>query len=314
MAGQVTAAQTIGDLLLREGLITHAQLENALARQKETEQPLVRILVETGILDETKRLNFFKKQFGVPMISLQSVKIDPILYTYVPAPLARKNHLVPVKLDRDGLVIAMEDPSDLLMLDNLKEIVGLRIKPVIAPSQEINEALAGYPEEKPPETPQAAGKFDPGIRMLRYFFMPVMSISMLFGIFIALAYSSSFQDWVKQQFADSATRSSQVFTLFLYFFLTWGVWTIIMYEIQGVVFDDLQWKPMDEAGEPRAQSKAMVLSLVLGFFGVDRFYLGYTLVGLIKLLTLGFFGIWWILDIIFLAGNRIPDAYGRPLM
>jgi TM2 domain-containing membrane protein YozV len=299
---------------LREGLITNAQLDMALARQKETNKPLMRILVESGFIDETRRLNFFKRQFGIPLISLEGIQIDPILYTYIPGPIARRHHLVPVKLDRDGLVVAMEDPSDLVLIDNLKELVGLRIKPVVAPSAEIAAALEGYPEEEVPEKViERAERFDPAVRFFSWFFLPIMSAALLAMLAGMLTLYEPFQRWLQNQLADNVTKNAQAFTVFLYFFLTWGVWTIIMFEIRGLVFDDLQWRDPAELGPPRKRKKALLLSLLLGWLGADRFYLGYTRMGVLKLVTLGLFGFWWIFDLLLLLANKIPDAAGRPL-
>jgi hypothetical protein len=299
-------------LLLREGLINGVQLDAALARQRETDQPLMRILVETGTIDETKRLNFFKRQFGVPMVTLQSAEIDPILYTYIPAHTARKHRLVPVKLDRDGLVVAMEDPSDVVLLDNLRDVAGLRIKPVVAASEEIAEALEKYPEPKVEEAPVAlASEFDYAVRFFSYLFLPIMSALMLVGIFLLVVFNPDFQGWLREHLQSSSARSSQYFTLFLYFFLSWGVWTILMYEVRGLVFDDLEWRAMDEVGDEKERSKAVMLSVFLGFLGADRFYLGYRRMFLLKLFTLGLLGIWWILDAFLMVGGQIPDAAGR---
>jgi len=58
---------------------------------------------------------------------------------------------------------------------------------------------------------------------------------------------------------------------------------------------------------------ALLLSILVGTLGVDRFYLGYIGLGIVKLLTAGGCGIWWIVDIILIATNKMTDAQGRPL-
>lgn len=65
--------------------------------------------------------------------------------------------------------------------------------------------------------------------------------------------------------------------------------------------------------KPRSWRVALLLSLFLGFFGVDRFYIGRTRSAVVKLLILGGFGAWWLSDLILIASEYRKDAWGRPL-
>jgi TM2 domain-containing membrane protein YozV len=60
-------------------------------------------------------------------------------------------------------------------------------------------------------------------------------------------------------------------------------------------------------------STALILSIILGTLGIDRFFLGYTVLGIVKLITLGGFGIWWLIDIFLIATNKLTDAKGQAL-
>ena len=67
------------------------------------------------------------------------------------------------------------------------------------------------------------------------------------------------------------------------------------------------------AGGDRSWAVALLLSVLLGPLGADRFYLGYGGTGVLKLLTCGGFGLWWVIDVLLLLTNGLPDAAGRPL-
>ncbi len=65
--------------------------------------------------------------------------------------------------------------------------------------------------------------------------------------------------------------------------------------------------------ERKSWTVALLLSIFLGVLGIDRFYLGYTGKGILKLITGGGLGIWWLIDLIKIATNKLPDANGQPL-
>jgi TM2 domain-containing membrane protein YozV len=67
------------------------------------------------------------------------------------------------------------------------------------------------------------------------------------------------------------------------------------------------------AGERKSWVVALILSILFGSLGVDRFYLGYIGLGAVKLITCGGLGIWWLVDLILIAMNNLPDANGNPL-
>jgi TM2 domain-containing membrane protein YozV len=70
---------------------------------------------------------------------------------------------------------------------------------------------------------------------------------------------------------------------------------------------------MEENTSDKSFTTALLLSLFVGAIGVDRFYLGYTGLGIVKLLTLGAFGVWWVIDFIMIATGSLKDSQGRAL-
>ena len=68
---------------------------------------------------------------------------------------------------------------------------------------------------------------------------------------------------------------------------------------------------MEQPAQPKDWTTVLLLSIFLGTLGVDRFYLGYTALGIVKLVTLGGCGIWWLIDLIMIIQNKLPDAQGQ---
>ena len=240
--------QTLGEMLLREGLISHDQLEEAMKRQKVTEKSIGQILVEMGVITESVKMSFLKKKFGYEFYNFENKEIDPLVLSYLPKPYALKYHIVPVNIERSGLVVAMDDPSDLTLLDNLKTTVGMPIRPVIASTADIDEALRQYPETK---EDFYISSVPPSFlfRVLRYTFFPIFGFLPLLIFIALLRFSESF---VKTVTKITQTGSSFSFDVFLYTLLGWGLWIIILWEIDGLIIEKKNVhisKPTEESEE-----------------------------------------------------------------
>jgi hypothetical protein len=227
-------AETLGDMLLREGIISRGQLDEAVKRQKAaSEKSVGQILVEMGVITESVKMSFLKKKFGYEFFTLGDKKVDLVLLSYIPKHYAEKYHVVPVGLDKGVLIVAMDDPSDLSLLDNLKTTVGMPIRPVITSATDIDDILKLYPEGKeeyiiittPPSTLY---------RTFKYLFLPVLGFFPLLVFIGLLNFSEGF---VKAVTKITQAGSSFSFDVFLYTLLGWGLWITIIWEINGLIFE-----------------------------------------------------------------------------
>lgn len=221
----------LGDMLLREGLVTNEALEEALRRQRQTDLPLGRILVEMNAITESVKLNFFQKRFGSEIVSLRDHQIPDILYSYIPRQLAMKARVVPYKMEGDTLVVAMEDPSDLVTLDNLKAQTGLKIRPMVASSSDIETVLDAYPHIEEEEAVVVAPAKRLGGRLFKYLFFPVMAFLPLLIMGFLLVFSRRFQRFLLN---PPEAWGFATFDLVLSIMLLWGLWALIVYEIDGL--------------------------------------------------------------------------------
>ena len=131
----------LGDLLVAEGLITDAQLRQALADQKGKTDKLGTILVGLGFITEEQLIGFLSRQYGIPSITLGNLDIDPETLRLVPAHIAKKYEVMPVKRIGGTLTLAMADPTNVFALDDVAFMTNLQILPVVAPQAAIRRAL-----------------------------------------------------------------------------------------------------------------------------------------------------------------------------
>ena len=136
------AYMRLGDLLIAAGAITEEQLQTALQTQKQSGQRLGDVLIDSGIITQRQLIDALQMQLGVDYIDLTRVSIPVELAKYVPRAIAKKYCVVPVKLVKDELYVAMSDPLDFVAQEELKSASRRQIVPMIATRRAVEQAIA----------------------------------------------------------------------------------------------------------------------------------------------------------------------------
>lgn len=131
----------IGELLKDKGLITEEQLDDALAEQKAEGKLLGRILVEKGYVSEEDILSVLSAQLGMKEADLSNIKVPKDLLERVPAPVARAYKIIPVRMEGNTLVVAMGDPMNIQVLDDLRFMLDCEVKGLKSNEEEVNHAI-----------------------------------------------------------------------------------------------------------------------------------------------------------------------------
>ena len=134
----------LGELLIDDGIIHREDLQRALHAQKESGLSLGRILIDMGKASEWEIAATLGKQLNVPFITLAHYEIDTEVLESIPEELVHKYQIVPVDRTGDTLTIAMADPSNIYLLDELKLLTRCQIIPVISFESDIREAIQKY--------------------------------------------------------------------------------------------------------------------------------------------------------------------------
>src|SRR5437867_4002190 len=138
----------LGDLLVADGLLTQAQLQKALGEQKGSTEKLGSILIKLGFINEEQLIGFLSRQYGVPSITLSQLEIDPGVLRLVPAPIAKKYEIIPVRRMGNSLAVAMADPTNVFALDDIAFMTNLQVLPLVASQTAIRKAIDRHYESK----------------------------------------------------------------------------------------------------------------------------------------------------------------------
>jgi type IV pilus assembly protein PilB len=136
-------SQRLGDLLVKEKIITADQLDKALRAQRE-QGPNSRLgstLVHLGYVSDEEVTNFLSRQYGVPAINLQYFEIDGSVVKLIPEETAKRYQILPLSRVGASLTIAMVDPTNVFAMDDIKFMTGFNIEPVVASESAIMDAI-----------------------------------------------------------------------------------------------------------------------------------------------------------------------------
>jgi len=134
-------SQRLGDLLVKEKVISPEQLQQATKVQKETSCRLGSALVKLGFLKDEDVTNFLSRQYGVPAINLSYFEIDPSVVKLIPFETAKRYQILPLSRVGASLTIAMVDPTNVFAMDDIKFMTGFNIEPVVASESSILEGI-----------------------------------------------------------------------------------------------------------------------------------------------------------------------------
>jgi type IV pilus assembly protein PilB len=134
----------LGELLVREKLISPLQLQKAMEGQRSTGGRLGHQLTKLGYIDENELTAFLSKQYGVPSINLADFEIDPEVLKLIPKELVVRHQIIPVNRAGSTLIVAMADPSNIYAIDDMKFVTNFNIDVVVASEQAIADAIEKY--------------------------------------------------------------------------------------------------------------------------------------------------------------------------
>ncbi|MGO9839829.1 MAG: type IV-A pilus assembly ATPase PilB [Candidatus Acidiferrales bacterium] len=134
----------LGEILLKESLITQDQLEKALEFQRSNGGKLGSCLTKMGFITDDDITGVLSRQYGVPSINLKYYEIDPNVIKLIPQDTALRYQVIPLSRVGSVLTIAMTDPTNVFAMDDIKFMTGFNVEPVVASESAIGEAISRF--------------------------------------------------------------------------------------------------------------------------------------------------------------------------
>src|SRR6201995_3193061 len=134
----------LGEILVKEALITQDQLQKALEFQRSNGGKLGSCLTKMGFITDDDITGVLSRQYGVPSINLKFYEIDPTVIKLIPQDTASRYQVIPLSRVGSVLTIAMTDPTNVFAMDDIKFMTGFNVEPVVASEAAIGEAISRF--------------------------------------------------------------------------------------------------------------------------------------------------------------------------
>ncbi len=136
--------ERLGELLIKRNYITPEQLKKAMDEQKLKGGRLESNLVKLGYVKEDELLSFLSAQYRVPSVKISKMEVNPAVIKLIPSSISKKYFIMPINRIGPKLTLAMADPSNIVVIDEIKFMTGFNVEPVVASETEIIDAIKKY--------------------------------------------------------------------------------------------------------------------------------------------------------------------------
>lgn len=131
----------LGEILLKEKVISREQLEQALEEQRASGRMLGRILVDQGSVSEGQLVAALATQIGMAFVDLSDIVLDGSVTALVPGAVCRRHHVIPIGIEDGHLILAMADPANVIARDDVRSLTGMDVRPVVAVRHDVAAAI-----------------------------------------------------------------------------------------------------------------------------------------------------------------------------
>ena len=134
--------QRLGEILVKQGVLTEEMLAKILSDQKKTNLKIGQFLIRQGILQEKQIIDLLCEQLNLQKYQINKFPLDLNLVRYIPIEFAQKNQVVPLKLQGNLLTVAVVDPLETKIFDSIEKLTNMEVEPVICSEMEINQLIS----------------------------------------------------------------------------------------------------------------------------------------------------------------------------